>query len=228
MLSLATLRFLSHPALPAVFPHYLLSLYHSMRTAGALMEEARARSVALAQDCPVAARLVPYWTRHIREEAGHDEWVIGDLAQLGVDVERAQPGLPPPEIAELMGTLHFWIRHTHPVAALSYFYIVERDPPTVEMLDWVVERGVPRDALETFYRHAKIDIAHGHELEALIDSLPLEPSHVTLLALSATAVLRQLARIYETSSIFARFPGAAARRSSWVTSVAPSASARAT
>jgi len=196
-LTLATLRFLSHPSLPAVFPDYLISLYHSMRTAGALMEEARARSAALAQACPVAARLVPYWTRHIREEAGHDEWVIGDLARLGVDIGRARLSLPTPEVAELMGTLHFWIRHTHPVAVLSYFYVVERNPPTVELLDWMVERGIPRDALQTFYRHARIDVEHGRELGELIDSLPLEPSHVGLLALSATTVLRQLARIYE-------------------------------
>jgi hypothetical protein len=211
-LTLATLRFLSHPALPAVFPDYLIVLYHSMRTAGALMEEARARSVALAQGCPVAAPLVPYWTRHIREEAGHDEWVIGDLARLSVDVERVRRGLPAPEVAELMGTLHFWVRHTHPVAALSYFYVVERNPPTVELLEWMIERGVPRNALQTFYRHARIDIEHGRELEELIDSLPLEPSHLGLLALSGRTVLRQLTRIYEAVMLAPRRPGQ--RRSS--------------
>src|SRR5688500_2489297 len=69
---LTMLRFLSHRALRAVFPEYLVGVYHSMRTAGALMEAARRRSVALAPACPVADRLVDYWTRHMADEAGHD------------------------------------------------------------------------------------------------------------------------------------------------------------
>lgn len=197
-LTLTTLRFLTHPALPALFPEYLIRLYHSMRTAGAVMEAARARSVSLAADCPVAARLVPYWTRHIREEAGHDRWALADLGRLGVDMERVRVGIPAPEVAELMGTLHFWIEHVHPVAALAYFYVVERDPPTVELLNWIEGcGGIPREALVTFYRHASIDIGHGRELEDLIDSLPLAPAHLELMVMSATTVVRQLRRIYE-------------------------------
>jgi hypothetical protein len=197
-LTLTTLRFLTHPAFPALFPRYLIGLYHSMRTAGAVMEAARARSVSLARDCPVAARLVPYWTRHIREEAGHDEWLLADLARLGADPERVRVSIPAPEIAELMGTLHFWIQHAHPVAALAYFYVVERNPPTVELLDWIVQSGgIPREALQTFYQHASIDIGHARELEDLIDSLPLAPAHLDLMVVSATTVVRQLSRIYE-------------------------------
>lgn len=197
-LTFTTLRFLTQPALPALFPRYLIGLYHSMRTAGAVMEAARARSVALARDCRVAARLVPYWTRHIREEAGHDEWLLADLKRLGMDVDRVRVGIPPPEVAELMGTLHFWIQHVHPVAALAYFYVVERNPPTVELLDWIAQSGdIPREALQTFYRHASIDIGHARKLEDLIDSLPLAPAHLDLMVMSATTVVRQLSRIYE-------------------------------
>ena len=197
-LTLATLRFLTHPALPALFPRYLIALYHSMRTAGAVMEAARARSVSLAASCPVAAQLVPYWTRHIREEAGHDRWLLGDLTRLGVDVDRVRVATPAPEIAELMGTLHFWIAHAHPVAALPYFYVVEGSPPTVELLDWIVQSAsIPREALVTFYRHARIDISHARELEELIDGLPLTPAHLDLMVMSGATALRQLSRIYD-------------------------------
>ncbi|MEO5580843.1 MAG: iron-containing redox enzyme family protein, partial [Gemmatimonadaceae bacterium] len=111
---------------------------------------------------------------------------------------RDLPASPMPEVAELLGTQHFWILHTHPVAALAYFYVIEGNPPTVQMLDWMVETaGVPRDALRTFYRHATIDIEHGRELEDLVDSLPLTEAHQEMLAVSATTVLRQLARIME-------------------------------
>ena len=197
-LDITVLRFLSHPALLRVFPEYLIGVYHAMRTASALMEAARLRSTALASDCPVADRLVEYWTRHIKEEAGHDLWLWEDLPVVGIDRERDLADPPLPEIAELLGTVHFWILHTHPVAALAYFYVIERSPPTEKLLDWMVHSaGVPRDSLRTFYRHATIDIAHGRELEELIDILPLTAAHQRLLALSARTVVRHLARIME-------------------------------
>jgi len=197
-LDLLVLRFLSHPRLLDVLHEYLIGVHHSMRTAGALMEAARLRSIALAPDCPVAATLAGYWARHIEEEAGHDRWLLEDLQRIGVDVERELARPPAPEIAALMGTLHFWVLHTHPVAALAYFYVVERSPPTVQLLDWMVNvAGVPRDALRTFYRHATIDIAHARELEELMDGLPLTAAHHELLAVSATTVVRQLARMVE-------------------------------
>jgi len=197
-LDLLVLRFLSHPRLLDVLHEYLIGVHHSMRTAGALMEAARLRSIALAPDCPVAATLAGYWARHIEEEAGHDRWLLEDLQRIGVDVERELARPPAPEIAALMGTLHFWVLHTHPVAALAYFYVVERSPPTVQLLDWMVNvAGVPRAALRTFYRHATIDIAHARELEELMDGLPLTAAHHELLAVSATTVVRQLARMVE-------------------------------
>jgi hypothetical protein len=197
-LDFTVLRFLGHPALLRVFPEYLIGVYHAMHTAGALMEAARLRSIALAPECPVADRLVGYWTRHMEEEAGHDLWMWEDLPVVGIDRERDLADPPVPEIAELLGTVHFWILHTHPVAALAYFYVIERSPPTERWLDWMVQSAsVPRDALRTFYRHATIDIAHGRELEELIDSLPLTLAHQQLLALSATTVVRHLARITE-------------------------------
>jgi Iron-containing redox enzyme len=197
-LDLAVLRFLGHPALLQVFAEYLIGVYHAMHTAGALMEAARLRSIALAPECPVADRLVGYWTRHIEEEAGHDRWLWEDLPVVGIDRERDLADPPLPEIAELLGTVHFWILHTHPVAALAYFYVIERSPPTEKVLDWMVHSaGVPRDSLRTFYRHATIDIEHGRELEELIDNLPLTAAHLQLLALSARTVVTHLARIME-------------------------------
>lgn len=197
-LDVTVLRFLGHPALLRVFPEYLIGVYHSMRTAGALMEAARLRSIALAPECPVADRLVEYWTRHIVEEAGHDRWLLEDLPAVGIDCERDLTDPPIPEVAELLGTLHFWVLHTHPVAALAYFYVLERSPPTTQLLDWMVESaGVPRDALRALYRHSIIDVEHGRELEELLDNLPLTDAHQQLLAVSATTVVRQVARIME-------------------------------
>ena len=197
-LDLTMLRFVTHPGFPHAFPDYLVDLYHAMRTAGAVMEAARRRSIDLSERCPVAARLVDYWAQHIADEAGHDGWLLEDLDHFGIDVTRALALPPAPEVAELLGTLHFWVLHTHPVAALAYFYVVERNPPSAALLDWMVDMaGVPRAALRTFYRHAEIDVEHARELAEVLDSLPLTAAHRQLLTLSATTVIRQLGRIME-------------------------------
>jgi hypothetical protein len=198
-LDLTLLRFVTDPRFPALFPTYLVGVYHAMGAAVDLMAVARERSVALAGHCPVAARLVPYWTRHIAEETGHDAWLLDDLrGPLGVDTTRALAAPPPPEIAELIGTQLFLVRRVHPVAAVAYFHVVERDVAPTRMVDWLADSaGVPRDALRTLHRHAVIDVAHGRELAALVDDLPLTDAHRTLLATTTTTVVRQLARVIE-------------------------------
>jgi len=198
-LDLTAMRFVTHPAMSKkVFGEFLIGVYHSMRAAGAVMEAARRRSISLAAECPVAARLVGYWEDHILEEAGHDAWLLEDLRDgFGIDVERDH-AIPSPEIAELMGTLYFWIMHVHPVAAVAYFYVVERSAASARMLDWIAESGgISRDAMRTLYRHAEIDVDHGRELEELVDGLALTAAHHELLAVSATTVVEQLARNME-------------------------------
>ena len=101
------------------------------------MQAALQRSIALATQCPVAAELVPYWIQHIEEETGNDQWLLEDLTTvLGVDIRELRR-LPRPEIAELMGTLHFWVLHAHPIAAVAYFYVVERSVASTQQLDWL-------------------------------------------------------------------------------------------
>ena len=168
-----------------------------MHCAGAVMQAALERSRALASECAVAAQLVAYWTQHIIDESGHDRWLLEDLHHLGLNADLVAATIPPPEIAELLGTLHFWIEHTHPVAALAYFFVVERSPPTLPYVEQLVAMGIPRPALRTFHRHAVIDVEHGRELEELVDTLPLTATHRELFQLSAVTVVRQLTRIME-------------------------------
>lgn len=195
---IAVLRFFAEPRLREIFPAYLVKLFHSMRAAEGLMEAAGERTAKLAPRCRIAARLESYWPDHIREEAGHADWILGDLRAFGVDPRALTGGLPPADVAELMGTLHFWTRHVHPVGALAYFYVVECGPPTRKLLDWLVTcRGLPREGLETFYRHAEIDRGHARKLQALIAELPLEDRHERLLAISAATVLDQLKGILD-------------------------------
>jgi hypothetical protein len=85
------------------------------------------------------------------------------------------------------------VRHDHPVALLGYIAVFEGRPPSVEFLDWMVETtGVSGSAFRTLYRHAQTDVGHGDVLRALLDRLPLEPRHESLLTRSAFHTVAEL------------------------------------
>jgi pyrroloquinoline quinone (PQQ) biosynthesis protein C len=170
-----------------------------MRASVPLMEAARHRALELAPTCPVAAKLVPYYTRHIREETGHDEWLLQDLEHLGHARRDVLARTPAPEVATLIGTLYYWVLHAHPVAVMAYLAVVEGSPMTPAALDAIARRwGLGRPALRTLYQHAVLDVRHGQEVFRALDGLPLTPEHESLLGLTAIHVVEQLSQVIET------------------------------
>ncbi len=162
------------------------------------MDYALARATALAPTCPVAEALVPFLTRHIREESGHDEWVLESVAALGGDPDALRRAPPPPAVAALIGSQYYWVDVGHPVAIVGFFAVVEGTPSRVEEIDAARERsGLPRAAFETFYRHAVIDQRHGAEIYAMLDTLPLSTEHQMLLGLNAIGAVDQMAGLVE-------------------------------
>ena len=162
--------------------------YHIARAMVPLMETALARARALAPDDQVAEGLAAYLEKHIPEEMHGDEpggAALDDLEALGVDRVAVQAQLPHPKIAALLGAQYFWIFHYHPVAILGFLHL-ESYHPDVPTLELLIERtGLPRDGFRQLLLHAKLDAVHARELERVLDSLPLEPHHEGLIALSA-------------------------------------------
>ena len=158
----------------------------------AAAEEARRR----AGSDPLSARLVPYLERHAEEERGHDDWLLEDMAGLGLDPAEVEGRLPPPDVAAMIGAQYYWIAHAHPVALLGCFAVLEGSPLSVRDVDGLAERaGVPPAHLRTLYKHAALDPHHRDDLDAVVDGLPLAPAHEALMGLSAVTVIDQLAGI---------------------------------
>jgi hypothetical protein len=152
------------------------------------MEAALERARALAAHDAVAAGLVAYLERHIRDEMHSDEpggATLDDLAVLGVDVVALRTEPPSPKIAALVGAEYFWIFHYHPVAVLGFLELeaCHPHPPTVEQL--IEKTGLPREGFRQLLLHARLDVVHAEELHRVLDSLPLEPYHEQLIGLSA-------------------------------------------
>jgi hypothetical protein len=192
-------RFWRHERVEEVFTRHLQNLYFTVSSSRPLLEHALQRSRSLEDDA-VAAALVPYFEEHIEEEAGHDEWVLDDLEVLGVSREVAKRRIPPPAVATLTGSQYYYIDKVHPLALIAYQAVVEGYPPRVEFLDGIVARTrIPKAALGSFYKHAEIDKHHGRALWAMLDGLPLNAHHVSLLGMNALMCCELIAALMEST-----------------------------
>jgi hypothetical protein len=191
-------RFRNHPRFALVFRDFLFCLHCSVRASVPLMQTAVQRCGELAADCPVAAALAPYYTKHKEEERHHDEWLLDDMVRLGMDRQDVIARVPSPDVASMIGAQYYWVHHAHPVALLAYLAVVEGNPISVDALDEIVSTTtVPKEALRTFYKHAQLDIHHSAELWEVLDSLPLMRRHVALLGVNAMFVASHMARIID-------------------------------
>jgi hypothetical protein len=178
-----------------LYPEYLFLLHCVVRASVPLMETALKRAEELAPNDPVSTSLAPYLAEHIPEERDHDEWLLDDLELLGRDRSSILARPPSPTVAAAVGAQYYWILHYHPAALLGYIAAIEGYPPTVELLDDLVERtGHDRAAFRTLFAHAELDPGHRDELDALLDLLPLTHEQTTVMGLSALQSVRMLAR----------------------------------
>lgn len=179
---------LEHPRARELCPRYLALGGYISLVMVPLMEAALARARDLAPDDAVAAGLVDYLEHHIPEEMHGDEpgaEILEDLAVLGVDTGalRDQP-LPAP-IAALIGSQFFRIRHAHPVSVLGFLWLEEHPPSRASVERLIDVTGLPRAGFRQLLVHSEVDVRHGAELRALMDSLPLDARHEELIGLSA-------------------------------------------
>ncbi len=191
----ASRRLILDPRVAQLYPEYLFTLHCVIRASVPLMETAHERAVELAEGDPVSTLLAPYFEDHIPEERDHDEWLLDDLEVLGRDRSSILARPPSPTVAAVVGAQYYWILHYHPVALIGYIGVLEGYPPSIEMLDDLVDRtGHDRAAFRTLIAHAELDPGHRDELDALLDRLPLTQEQSTVMGLSAISSIEMLAR----------------------------------
>jgi hypothetical protein len=117
---------------------------------------------------------------------------------VGITRDEVLARVATPAIARLVGAQYYWITHAHPVSLLAFFAVLEGHPPTLAHLDEVQRRtGLPTGGFRMLRRHAELDERHGEELFQLIDGLPLNVSHVSLLGLSAFHTIDALGAMFD-------------------------------
>ena len=179
-------RIWTSPSIRELYPVWLAAMHGIARSAAPLMEVACARATELGPVDRVAARLVPYLRGHAPEVAGLDRWLLEDLAEADGLPDEVLRRTPSARVAALAGAQYYWIRHQHPVALLGHLAFVEGNPPEPGLAERLrAATGYPPAAFRSIRRRERLDLRHREELYEVIDSLPLEPEHETLLGVSA-------------------------------------------
>lgn len=171
-------HFRSKPDARAWFKEYLLTTHSIIRSSVPLMQAASNKCADIANEQKLAIDLKAYYDRHILEEAGHDEWILGDLEAIGVSRHESISRKPSQAVSELVGSQYYWIYHWHPVCLLGYISFLEGNPPTTELINQLQRiTDYPESGFRTLKMHSRLDPNHRDELNELLDTLPLNAEH---------------------------------------------------
>jgi hypothetical protein len=185
--------FWSHPRLRALYPRYLVCVHTVIRASVPLMAAARDAATSAPEPDPLSRSLAAYLDQHIPEELDHDDWLLDDLARIGIARADALDHVPSPAAAAMVGAQYYYIRHFHPVALLGYIGLLEGYPPTEELARAAAQRtGYPIEAFRTLRKHANLDPAHRGDLDRCLDAMPLTPADIRLITTNAMATTERL------------------------------------
>jgi hypothetical protein len=176
------------------YARYLTEMHAVLRASVPLMVLAAGR-------CERPSRLGDYFPAHIEEELGHDEWLLDDMAAIGLDpdTERSRP--PSVQVARLVGPQYYWVSHCHPIALLGYIAVLEGNSPSPALTGLLAERtGLPRRAFRTLSHHADADPGHSDEVFALLSELDLTPEHRLVVRASALHTAAALIDLFDNLS----------------------------
>lgn len=184
-----------HPRLGELYPEFLFAMLGAMQASVPVMRVAADRSAKL-QDDHLSGTLRDYFAEHAEEEEGHEEWLLADLASMGIGRDRALERLPYPSVAALVGTQYYWIEHAHPAAFLGYLAVLEQ-PAETGFLKEVHERtGIPLSSMSCHIKHAELDPGHVAEFDTLLDKLPLTRQQEELITVSAITTIGHLEMVF--------------------------------
>lgn len=159
-------------------------------------------SAAAAAKLPPKLRFVQaYLYEHMHEEEGHDEWVLGDVAAIGGDVEEVRGSLDDcsPATQAFIG-FNYWLAERKPVGVLGMLYVLEvlasvyGEPLAEAQRERLFLQG---DAGVSFLAsHASKDAEHMQDLKVVLDQLDDEAAQTEVVN-SVRVNFKALARVVE-------------------------------
>lgn len=175
---------------------FLLELYHIVWHFNPVSAAAAAR---LGDDF----RDVRYFLYdHMSEEKGHEQWVLQDLAAMGVPVEQTLSHEPHPFTLTLTGYNYWATEHRHPCAVLGMLYALEvmasvyGGPFTSALRESLLLDG--EQGVSFISSHATLDSEHMAELREVLDKVE-DPAALEAIAQAVRVNFHHFTRIIDTA-----------------------------
>ena len=147
---------------------FLTQAYHHVKHTVPLMMACGAR-------LPDRLRwLQPRLKDYIDEEIGHEQWILEDLAECGVDpaaVARSSPGF---EVEQLVSYVYDFINRRNPVGFLGMVYVLEgtsTELATETARLAQAKLGLPNRAFRYLLSHGELDREHVQFFRDLVNEL---------------------------------------------------------
>jgi pyrroloquinoline quinone (PQQ) biosynthesis protein C len=152
----------------ASYRAYLVQAYHHVK-----------HTVPLLMACGSRLPVEKEWLReaiaeYIREETGHQEWILNDLRACGEDPEEHRYGSPNPETELMVAYAYDSIQRGNPVAFFGMVLVLEGT--SIQLATHAAQAirdslGLPATAFSYLSSHGALDVGHMEFFTALMNRL---------------------------------------------------------
>ncbi len=147
-----------------IYIEYLMNVWHYAQHSAVVIGMAGARAV------PENPKLADYLLHHAREELGHEQWALQDLAALGIGGEKVKASRPVTSCAAMIGYEYYVAGHANPVGLFGWLYVLES---MGDDLGHVVSQHIGdnlglKSAVKFLAGHGEADEAHTADLTVQI------------------------------------------------------------
>ena len=158
---------------PELYAKYLEQAYHHVRFTVPLLE------LSLAKCGPNDANYANALKEYIKEETGHEEWILNDIRALGFDSEAVRNGQGGFACRMMVAYAHFVIEHVSPYAFLGMVHVLEgmsvalaqQAATSIATSLASAFGGSPPNAFSYLTSHGALDTEHVKFFEDLVNSL---------------------------------------------------------
>lgn len=167
---------LTNGAPKELYLDFLGQAYHHVRHTAPLM------ALAASRCGPADGRYRDALFDYIQEERGHEEWILGDIADLGGNADTVKTGSPRLPCRVMVGQAYYLVDRVSPYGLLGMVHVLEG--MAVELASRAVHairRTVGASADKGFKyltTHSDLDVGHTEFFERLIDEI--DPRHLPL------------------------------------------------
>ena len=157
---------------------FLEQAYHHVKHTVPLMMAAGSRF------SPEKETLRVVLVEYVKEEVGHQEWILNDIAHAGGDAEAVRHGEPNFDTEMMVAYAYDYVCRINPVGFFGMIFVLEWTSTALatNAADTIRQSlDLPRNCFSYLYSHGTLDIEHMKFLEQLVNQIPDEPDQQAII-----------------------------------------------